>query len=174
MADESIARVYAQAIFEKALERWRRELRAVNNAVEDTGSLTNLDNPAEAFDRKKELVSRALPANADGEVRNFLYLLASKNELHLLPEVLVELDRLMSRGPARQLVRVTSSVELNDEERKKLEEKTRKQFGQDLDFEYRVDKDLLGGVMIRIGDKVIDGSVKGKLDAMRAKLEAVR
>ncbi len=174
MANDEIARTYAQAIFEQAVERWRKALRTVNQAVEKAGILTQLDNPGGQFERKKQLLNPALPANTDPEIRNFIYLLASKNEVHLLPEILVEFDRYVERGPARQLAQVTSAIPLNDAERAQLEQKIRAQYGQDIDLEYRVDQSLLGGLRVRVGDRVIDGTVAGKLNAMRQKLEAAR
>jgi F-type H+-transporting ATPase subunit delta len=173
MADDQLVQAYAQAIFEQAVGRWRKALRVVMENMEQAGdSLTRLDNPAEQLELKKKLVDQLLPADADGEVRNFVYLLASKSQIHMLPEVLAEFDRYASRGPVREAARVASAVQLTDAERARLEQKVRAQYGEGLDFEYRVDKSLLGGVVVRVGDKVIDGSVAGKLAAMRHKLEA--
>jgi F-type H+-transporting ATPase subunit delta len=175
MANDQLVRAYAQAIFEQAVERWRKALRTVSeNLGQAPDALTRLDNPSEDMPRKQELVNRLLPPNADGEVRNFVYLLASKNQVHLLPDVLAEFDRYAARGPMRELALVASAVELTEAEKKRLEQKIRAQYGQDIEFEYRVDKSLLGGVVVRIGDKVIDGSVAAKLAAMRQKLDATR
>ncbi len=175
MANEQLVHAYAQAIFEQAVERWRKALRALGENLGQTrDALIRLDTPTEDLKRKQELVNRLLPADADAEVRNFVYLLASKNQVHLLPDVIAEFDRYASRGPVRQAARVTSAVALTEGERTQLEHKTRMQYGEDVSFEYRVDKSLLGGVVVRIGDKVIDGSVAGKLAAMRQKLEATR
>ncbi len=147
---------------------------AVNEAADKVGAVTQLDNPSEPFDKKKELVNRLLPPNVDGEVRNFIYLLASKNEMHLLPEVLAEFDRYALRRPAKQIAFVTSAVPLTEQERAQLEQKIKAQFGKDIELECRVDKALLGGVVVRVGDRIIDGSISGKLAAMRQKLEAGR
>lgn len=175
MADDQLVQAYAQAIYEQAFGRWSKALRALAAKLEETRDvLPRLDNPAESLDRKKELVNRLLPADADVEVRNFVYLLASKSQVHLLQAVNEEFSRYISRGPARQLARVTSAIQLTEDERTKLEQKARAQFGEDIGFEYRVDESLLGGVVLRVGDKVIDGSVAGKLAAMRHKLEATR
>ncbi|MGB8644514.1 MAG: F0F1 ATP synthase subunit delta [Anaerolineae bacterium] len=175
MANDELARNYAQAIFEKAVERWQKPLRAVNAALQaQPDTLLQLDNPAENYERKKDQANRLLPRDADAEVRNFIYLLTSKNELHLLPEIAAAFDRFATRGPNRELARVTSAIEIQPDERAKLESKLRAQFGSDLDFEYRVDRDLLGGVVVRVGDRIFDGSVSGKLAAMRQKLETAR
>ncbi len=174
MANEELARAYAQAVFDQAVERWRKGLTAVNEAADKAGAVTRLDNPSEPFDRKKETANTLLPPNADGELRNFIYLLASRNDMHLLPEVLAEFDRYIARGPARKLAQVTSAVPLTDQERAQLEQKLHARFGKDLDVEYREDKGLLGGVVVRVGDLIVDGSVSGKLAAMRQKLEAGR
>jgi F-type H+-transporting ATPase subunit delta len=174
MANEELARSYAQAIFEQAVDRWRKALRGVSESVARAVILTQLDNPAEKFERKKQLLNPVFPENTDPELRNLIYLLASKNQVHLLPEVLVEFDRYVERGPTRQLVQVTSAIPLNEAERTQLEQKIRAQYGPDLDLDYRVDPSLLGGLRVRIGDRVIDGTVVGRLNAMRQRLEATR
>ena len=172
MAAETLARTYAQAIYEKAIERWTSQLRSLSEALEHSDATMSLDNPAESFDRKKEILNGVLRPETDPEVRNFVYLLASRNEMRVLPAVLAEFEQLTSRGAARRLTTVTSASELSDEDRRALEDKLRQQISPDLDFEYRVDPALLGGVVIRIGDRIIDGSVAGKLAQMRQKLEA--
>lgn len=175
MTDDQSVQAYAQAIFEQAVDRWRKAFRSVVEALDkEPDSLTHLDSPTESLESKKKLVDHLLPPNADGEVRNLSYLLASKSEFHLLPEVLAEFERYASRGPAKEAARIASAVQLSDAERSRLEQKIRSTYGESLDFEYRVDKSLLGGVVVRVGDKVIDGSVSGKLAAMRQKLESDR
>ncbi len=172
MANEETARTYAQAIFEQAVDRWRKSLQAAAEAADKKGVTTQVDNPTAGFDQKKQALNSLLPTNADPEVRNFLYLLGSKNQLHLLPEVLAEFNRFVERGPAHELAWVTSAIPLDERERSQVESKIHGQFGQDLDVEYRVDPSIIGGLVIRVGDRVIDGSVSGKLTAMRQKLEA--
>lgn len=174
MSDASNASNYARALFEKSVEKYSHDLHALQNAVAKSNLLTRLDNAAESFDGKKALLNGMLPPNADTEVRNLAYLLASKNQLHLLGEVVGNFDKLVSAGLPGNTARVTTTIELSNEERAKLESKFRKQYGQDLAFEYRIDPAILGGVVVRIGDVVIDGSVSGKLAAMKQKLESAR
>ncbi len=64
-------------------------------------------------------------------------------------------------------VRVSSAVALTKEEEKALREKLTARFGEDLSFRFEVESSLLGGVVVRVGDQIIDGSVKGKLESLR-------
>src|SRR5512142_1859542 len=113
MPNDELARSYAQAIYEKAIERWQKELRGLSATLQaQPALLPRLDNPAEPFERKKDSINKLLTAGADGELRNFVYLLASKNELHLLPQVLAEFDRFAARSNLNQLARITSAVAL--------------------------------------------------------------
>lgn len=165
---------YARAIFEKAAEKYGRDLHALNNAVDKSNLLTRLDNPSESFEGKKALLNGMLPPNADTEVRNLAYLLASKNQVHLIGEIVASFDRLVTAGAPSHTARVTTAIELSNEERGKLEAKLRAQYGKELLFDYRLDPEILGGVVVRIGDVVIDGSVTGKLAAMKQKMETAR
>jgi F-type H+-transporting ATPase subunit delta len=81
---------------------------------------------------------------------------------------------MVAEGAPGHTARVTSAVELTADQRARLEEKLRKQYGGELAFDYRTDESILGGVVVRIGDVVIDGSIAGKLQAMKQKLESAR
>lgn len=165
---------YARALFEKSVEKYARDLHALQNALAKSNLLTRLDNPAESFDGKKALLNGVLPPNADNEVRNLAYLLASKNQVHLLGDVVSSFDKLAAAGTPGNIARVTTTIALSEQERAKLEAKLRSQYGAELAFDYRLDPAILGGVVVRIGDVVIDGSVSGKLAAMKQKMETAR
>jgi F-type H+-transporting ATPase subunit delta len=165
---------YARALFEKAVEKYGKDLHTLNSALERSNLLTRLDNPGESFDGKKALLNGMLPPNADSEVRNLAYLLASKNQVHLLREIVGDFDKMVAAGAPGNTARVTTAIELTNEDRARLESKLRGQYGDDLAFDYRLDPAILGGVVVRIGDVVIDGSVSGKLAAMKQKMETAR
>ncbi len=170
MANERLPEAYAQAIFEQATQSWLAPLKEFADCIKPS-DLQELDQPGVPFEKKQEVLQRVLPSNAPNEVRNFLSLLASKNEMHLMPTILSALDRYSQRGPLRPIARVTSTIHLTDADRRELEEKIRGRFGDEMDFEYVIDPAILGGVIVRVGDKVIDGSVSGKLAALRDKLK---
>jgi ATP synthase F1 delta subunit len=72
--------------------------------------------------------------------------------------------------PSNLTVKVSSAVPLTREEQAALHKKLEARFSQDLEFRFEVEPSLLGGVVVRVGDKVIDGSVKGKLEALKGAL----
>lgn len=166
--------LYARALFEKSVEKYTRDLHSLANSLDRSNLLARLDNPAESFDGKKALLNGILPPNADGEVRNLAYLLASKNEMHLLRDVVGSFDKLATAGGPSNVARITTTIELSPQERTNIESKLRTQYGADLGFDYRLDSSILGGVVVRIGDVVIDGSVAGKLAQMKQKMETAR
>lgn len=170
----SDANNYARALFEKSVEKYAHDLHTLNNELAKSNLLTRLDNPGESFDGKKALLNGMLPPNADTEVRNLAYLLASKNQVHLLQDVVGAFDKFVAAGAPGKTARVTTAIELTSEDRAKLEVKLRAQYGADLAFDYRKDDSIIGGVVIRVGDVVIDGSVSGKLAAMKQKMEMAR
>lgn len=166
--------LYARALFEKSVEKYTRDLHALANALDTSKLLPRLDNPSESFEGKKALLNGILPLNADPEVRNLAYLLASKNELHQLRDIVSAFDKLAAAGAVGNIARVTTTIELTPQERANLETKLCARYGDDLGFDYRLDPSILGGVVVRIGDIVIDGSVSGKLAAMKQKMETAR
>ena len=171
MANERPAQIYAQAVFEKAVTTWLDPLRAIVTSLAESNLIETLDDAGVAFSKKQEMLQPVFPANAGTEMRNFLFLLASKNDVNLLPEIVKEFDRYLQRTDVVETAQITSAVPLLDAEKQTLETKLRKQFGNDILFDYAVDPTILGGVVVRAGDKVIDGSVSGKLAALREKLK---
>lgn len=171
MATEQLARQYAQAVFEQAMAKWLTPLQAVAAALEKSGATGKLDDATIEFAKKQDLLRSLLPANTPPEVQNLILTMATKNHIHLLRQVVSDLDRYAKREAVGAMAQVTSAVVLTDGEKSALESKLRAQFGNDLSFDYTVDAAILGGVVVRVGDKVIDGSVAGKLAALQEKLK---
>lgn len=173
MRKNRLAQTYAEAAYEAATNVWLRTLTALQRALEENPSvLASLRDPGADLGQKQTLVEPLLPQGAPQEVRNFVSVLLSRNDIGLLPDVIEQFRRLAVRGPKAQIVRVTSAVPLTDEEKRALTEKLVAQFGENLEFEYREDPSILGGLVVRVGDRVIDASVAGKLKALRETLVA--
>ena len=171
MANERPSQVYAQAVFEKATAGWLVPLRTIAASLARSGGIEKLDDVGLPFSKKQELLRSVFPKDATQEVQNFLSLLASKNEVHLLPEIINEFDRYAERTTASNVAKITTAVALTAPEKQSLEAKLRNQFGDQIVFDYVIDPAVLGGVIVRVGDKEIDGSVSGKLAALKEKLK---
>lgn len=173
MRKNRLAQTYAEAAYEAATGIWLQTLAAIQQALEGNPTLfASLRDPGMDLAQKQALADPLVPADAPQEVRNFVYVLLSRNDIGLLPDVIEQFRRLAVHGPRAQIVRVTSAVPLTDEEKQALTEKLTAQFGENLEFEYREDPAILGGLVVRIGDRVIDASVAGKLKALRETLVA--
>jgi F-type H+-transporting ATPase subunit delta len=164
---------YAAAIYDLAFEAWTQQLGNVQNALRQDAALrAALDSPTTSTQEKLDLLARAQPSGLSEDVRRFLGTLLEAGQFDQLGAILVEFERLVRRRPERRLARVTSAVPLTNEEREALRTRLTDRFGPGLEFEFEVDPSLIGGVHLRVGDQVIDGSVAGKLDTLRDRLSA--
>jgi F-type H+-transporting ATPase subunit delta len=171
VANERLATTYAHAVFDQAMAQWLAPLKTIAAALAKSDLTAKLDDSAMEFSKKQSLLRAVLPPNTPQPVENFLWLLASHNHIHLLNEVIGDLDRYARREIVGGAAKITSAISLTDGEKAALETKMRAQFGKDLVFDYLVDQAILGGIVVRVGDKVIDGSVAGKLAALQEKLK---
>ena len=169
---DHLAQSYAAAFFEAATERWLKSLEAVAHQLAgDKGLSERLQTPHVEFALRQPLLDRLLPAEADPPVRNLLYTLMQRGELKLLPAIIDALrSRLRQAQAAPQRAEVVSAMALSPEQRQALAAKLEAQFGPGLDIQYRVDPAILGGLIVRVGDKLIDGSLAARLAAMRQAL----
>lgn len=164
------AQSYARAFFEAAFERWLGILDDVARKLAGNPALlANLQSTATDFAERQVALDSFLPADTDPLVRNLLYTLLQHGELNLLPEIASSL-RARSTAAAPIPVEVTTALPLEDQQRQALEEKLAKEYGAGLAFNYRVDPAILGGIIVRVGDKLIDGSLASRLAAMRQAL----
>lgn len=163
---------YAEAFYAAAFERLLAELQAAARALADDRRLIErAQSNQEEFSARQPLLDSLLPADVDLAVRNLVYTLAQHGDLGLLPDIVVALRARMARtAEAVTRVEVVSAVPLTDGERASLVDALTAQHGNELQFDYRIDPAILGGMIIRVGDKLIDGSLASKLAAMKQAL----
>lgn len=173
MSTQAQPRDYAAAIYDLALEAWTRQLRSIQEALrQDAEVRAALDDPDRSTQDKLEQLGRSVPGGLDDSTRKFLGTLLEAGQLEQLDAILVEFQQLATRRPERKIAQVTTAVPLTTAEEETLRANLAERFGSDLEFEFRVDGALIGGVHLRVGDRVIDGSVAGKLASLRDSLAA--
>lgn len=166
-------RAYAQALYDVATGSWINQLNAVLTGLQSDAKLRDyLADPSHEFSDKVTRLVALLPPDSDKEVRNFLSLLLNRNELKLLEPILDHFVLLARGGLTPQIAEITSAVPLTDEERGALERRLKATHGENVEFRHTVKPDILGGLVIQVGDRVIDASVSSKLSRLREQLMA--
>jgi F-type H+-transporting ATPase subunit delta len=168
------AQRYAQAAFEAMLERWQAALTAIADLLSKDKTLyAMLTDGAKPFAERAKALKAALPKDTPPEIANLLQLLVQEGDLALLPEMPDALALITSGQQQPVKAEVTSAVELSEADKEALQAALRKQFGEDLRFSFFVDSSLMGGLRVRVGDRLIDTSVASRLAALRESLASV-
>ena len=168
MSDSNRAQVYAQALLQNVTESVAAQLDAVERGLRgDPGARQALSDPLVEFRDKAARLTGYLPADAYPDVRKFLQYLLSESALDLLGPVAAELHFAASGGQRATEAVITSAIPLTDVEKEKIRQKLTRDVGGDIDYTYLVDPNLIGGMVVRVGDQVIDGSVATRLRQLR-------
>ena len=173
---DSAPRRFADAAFEIAMrdgtvETWRKELDgAAETAVTDElqGVLAN---PAIPLDQRLDVAEKVF-ASLSRPVLNLVLLLLKRGRIEQLPRVAAEFRRLDDQRNNIVHATVTSAAPLEADEVEAIRSRLEGLTGSSVDLETSVDEDLLGGVVVRVGDRLIDGSVRGRLERLRNQLAA--
>ena len=169
------ARRYAQAVFELAIERseldgWLEDLAYLARTLENEQFGQFLDSPQASVDRKAELIGTTMGDRVGPLARNLLSLLASRNMTHLLPGIVDQYQRLLDAHRGIERAEVSSAVPLDDGQHGQVVELLKAIVGKEVRLSSRVEPQLLGGFVARVGDRVIDGSTSGRLRQLRREL----
>ena len=170
----TIARPYAKAAFSVAREKgslaaWSHTLQTAAAVVSDVRVKQLVTSPNVSEDQLVDLFSD-LNGKGDDNVRNFVRLLAKNRRLALLPDISSLFEILRADIENTAAVEVTSAVPLNADQQAKLAAALKIRLKRDIQMTTAVDPSLIGGAVIRCGDLVIDGSLKGRLAQLRTEL----
>lgn len=174
MARRVYARRYARAVFEIALERkeldrWQTDLKKVAALGEDAAFMTLVENPKVSFEKKEKVLSELL-GKINPLARNLVYLLVSRGRFSVVGEIADEYQRLLDGYRGIEHAEVVTAVPLDNKEKKKLEEHLGKVVGKKIVLEASVDPSLVGGMIARVGGKLLDGSTHSQLLALKKEL----
>jgi F-type H+-transporting ATPase subunit delta len=169
----SEAQTYARAVFEVAFEDWLKGLQHVATTLDRSpGLVQSLADETQGFEARQAKLVAVLPEGMAKPVRNFLFGMLANGDMALLGDVVSQLRQMASAsgGPQTTVAEVTSAVELTSEERSGIQQRLLDQYGAGLEFKFNVDPSILGGLVIRVGDKLLDDSVSSRLAALRQSL----
>ena len=167
----TVARPYAIGAFEYALATqslpaWEKLLHMAALLTEDRDMSQLLMNPHVLVADHVELYCDLLKILLDKDKKNFIYLLAEKKRLGILPGIYALFKRYQAEYEKTLEVEVISAVSLDTEYQNKLKSALTERLKKQIALRCTIDTNLLGGVMIKAGDTVIDGSIRGQLNRM--------
>ncbi len=170
----TVARPYAKAAFEyardkNALDAWSNMLGRVSLVVEDEQVKRLITSPKVKSEQKVSLLTSMLSDKedkSDPSFERFLTLLTQKYRLVALKAIAEQFEKLRAEHEQRIDVTVTSAFKLDSKQKTKLTNALKKRLNREISITTQVDKTLIGGVVLRAGDTVIDGSVRGRLDRL--------
>lgn len=170
------AQRYAQAVYAAMLEQWQSALTQVQAVLsKDQALRTLITDGSKDVDTRLHALEAALPKGLPVEVANLVKVMLQDGTLDQLSDVAAALGRILTGQQVPTKAEVTSAVPLSDQEQESLRNALRKQFGGDLTFHFAVDPALMGGLRVRVGDRLMDTSVASRLTALRESLtNAVR
>ena len=178
MLNLQLARKYSRAIFELAQDEGKlvpygEELAAV---LKDMNSVPGIwgyfSNPELSRADKKALVKKMFDGELSEDVYHFLLLLVDKRRMALLPAIVEQYEAFSNEARHIVVADVTTARPLSAAQQDKLEDKLEVVTGKTVKVRLHEDPKIIGGVIVRIGDKCIDGSVTGKLSALAGELMA--
>lgn len=167
----TLARPYAKAVFEHArdagqLDQWAQQLATAAAVTGHEAVEAILANPSLTAQQQAGKLTELCGDSLSSQGRNFLAILADNKRLPLLPEIHNLFEQYKANQEKAVDVEVVSAFDLSDEMRDKLAAALGKKLEREVKVRTTTDKDLLGGVLIRAGDLVIDGSVRGRLNKL--------
>ncbi|MGB5832604.1 MAG: F0F1 ATP synthase subunit delta [Thiohalocapsa sp.] len=178
MAGDSttIARPYAEAAFQvaqehQALDAWSDALGTLAAIVEDPLIADQVGNPNVPSDRLRDVIFGVAGEGLTKEMQGLVRLLADNKRFIALPDIARLFDQMKTVAEGLRHIEIRSAYAVSDAEKKALAVALRSHFGSEVELSVEDDADLIGGIVVRAGDIVIDGSIRGKLDQLSNELQ---
>ena len=171
----SVARPYTLAAFDQArklgdLKGWSSLLQAAADAVNHPEVRTLIASPRVLKSQLEDLMLALAGSEAGAAGQNFIRLLVESQRLILLPEIAAMFETMRAEAEKSVDVVVASAFELSEAQKQKIIAAMKNRMGREVRLSCEIDRELLGGIVIRAGDKVIDGSARSHLSGLASAL----
>jgi len=169
---------YAQAVFELALEsnkleEWHSDLGKIAQLMEDAEFAALIETPKLPTELKAKLAQEKL-GKINPMALNLVYLLMAKDRLKYADQIANEYERLLDDHYGITHAEVTTAIPLNDTDKERISHQLDAIVGKKVSVNLQVDPDILGGFIARIGDSLLDGSIRNKLNELKKNLAETR
>lgn len=167
----TLARPYAKAVFEQAsnngrVEQWLELLALLSALAENSKVIELVNSPGLTAEQKADQIIAICGDSLDEATANFVRVLADNRRLNLLPEIFQQYHSLKAEREKTLDVDVIAAREIGNEQRLRLVSGLERRLQRTINLIVTVDPALLGGVIIRAGDTIIDGSIRGRLNKL--------
>ena len=174
---DTAARRYAEAAFEiglaeRSLDRWERDLERLGEALEDPDLRALVEHPAVAFADKQRIVRRVV-GEVSPEAMNLVLLMIRRGRPGAIGRTREHFATLLRRHRGVALAEIRTALPLDESQRTAVIERLHELTGDTIEINEVVDESLIGGITVRIGDRLYDASVRNRLERLRARLTAV-
>ena len=176
MSGNIVARRYAKALFtvgsklgQPELETYGKQVAALAEALAGAPeAMRFFRNPVFSVEEKKKVLKQiADKLGITGSVVNFAYLLADKNRLESIPEIAADFGAMLDEKNGIISGKLVTAVAISDARKVELKQRLEKQTGKKLILDYAADPEILGGVVLKIGDSVLDASLRAQLNILK-------
>ncbi len=172
------ARRYAQAVFDiaaeqNALDQWLGDLRTLNTLFGSEQAVSAIEDPEMREETQRRVIDDVLSrekATVNPLALNLMYMLVQRQRLGLLPRILQEFQEMYNRAKGIVVAEVTSAVPLDEAHQRAVAAELEKITGKTVQLQVRQDPRILGGLITRIGDQLIDSSVASRLAELGERL----
>lgn len=180
MTGNIVARRYARALFaigqaegDAALKSYGTDLANLAEVLEGAPELVKIfKNPIFSAEEKKGVVKKVMEKTGPTPmVVNFCSLLADKDRLACLPEIEKYYSELLDAAQGLLRGELVTAVKLTDKMQKDVQKKLETQAGKTIALDFEVDKEILGGLMLKVGDKVLDASIRAQLEILKENIK---
>lgn len=169
------AKRYAQAAFDVAkeqsrLDEWERDLNHLTATLGNSESEEFFEHPAVATEDKQAALRSLVPSEQQHGVRNLALMLLERNRLQQLPQIVEVFHSLVLDDRGVAIANVTTAIDLTPDELDLVRTKIQQMVGKELELTTHVDPEIIGGIVVRIGDMLLDGSVITQLKQLRQRM----